>query len=94
MSAQFHATSSFAIPSRRVFVISGDILSGVVKKGMTMKIRFNSGLALSLPIASVEFVTGKAGSEVGLTTICRDSDELDFLRGLKIGGEQIEIDQP
>jgi hypothetical protein len=92
MPAQFHATTSFAIPSRRMFVISGEIISGVVKKGMTMNVRFNSGLAVNLPIESVEFIKKKEGTEVGLTTICRDADELDFLRSLKIGEEQIEIE--
>jgi hypothetical protein len=91
MPAQFHASTSFAIPSRRMFIISGQIVSGVVKSGMTMNVRFNSGLALSLPIESVEFVDKKDGSEVGLTTICGDADELKFLEGLKIGDEDIEI---
>ena len=91
MPAQFHATTSFAIPSRRMFVISGDVVSGVVKKGMTMNVRFNSGFALSLPIESIEFVDKKDRSEVGLTTICRDAEELEFLKGLKIGDEEIEI---
>lgn len=75
-----------------MFVISGEILSGVVKKGMTMKIEVSPALALSLPIESVELVTKKEGSEVGLTTICRDSEELAFLQDLKIAGEQIEIE--
>ncbi len=74
-----------------MFVISGDIVSGVVKRGMTMIVRFNSGLALSLPIASVEFVDKLDRSEVGLTTICRDADELKFLQGLTVGDEDIEI---
>ena len=74
-----------------MFVISGDVVSGVVKKGMTMNVRFNSGFALSLPIESIEFVDKKDRSEVGLTTICRDAEELEFLKGLKIGDEEIEI---
>jgi hypothetical protein len=74
-----------------MFVISGDIVSGVVKRGMTMIVRFNSGLALSLPIESVEFVDKLDRSEVGLTTICRDADELKFLQGLTVGDEDIEI---
>jgi len=92
MSALFKATASFVIPSRRMFVVSGDILSGVVKKGMTMKIRMNSGLAVSLPIESVVFVKKKEGSELGLTTICRDADELSLLQALNVDGEQIEIE--
>lgn len=76
-----------------MFVISGQIVSGVVKKGMTMNVRLNSGVALSLPIDSVEFVKKIDGSEVGLTTICRDADELEFLKGLKIGEEEIEIQE-
>ena len=75
-----------------MFVVSGDILSGVVKKGMTMKIRMNSGLAVALPIESVEFVKKIEGSELGLTTICRDADELSLLQALNVGGEQIEIE--
>lgn len=94
MPALFNAKASFHIPSRRLFVISGDILSGVVKKGMTMKIRMNSSLDVSLPIDSVEFVTKKGGNEIGLTTVCRDENELSMLQDLNIGGEQIEIEDP
>jgi|GEM_PF-1477571 len=92
MPALFNAKASFSIPSRRLFVISGEILSGIVKKGMTMKVRMNSAFALSLPIEGVEVVTKKEGSEVGLTTLCRDADELSMLQSLNIGGEQIEIE--
>jgi len=52
----------------------------------------NSGLAVSLPIESVEFVKKKEGSELGLTTICRDADELSLLQALNVDGEQIEIE--
>jgi hypothetical protein len=92
MPALFNAKASFAIPSRRMFVISGDIVSGAVKKGMTMKVRMNSSLALTLTIEGVEFVTKKEGSEVGLTVLYHGADELSMLQGLNIGGEQIEID--
>ena len=92
MPARFNAKASFAIPSRRLFVISGDILSGVVKKGMTMKVRVNSSSVLSLPIEGVEFVTKKEGSEVGLTTLCRDAEELSLLQSLNIGDGQIQIE--
>lgn len=92
MPALFNAKASFSIPGRRLFVISGDIVSGVVKKGMTMKLRMNSSFALSLPIEGVEFVTKKEGSEVGLTTLCHDGDELSMLQALSISGEQIEIE--
>ena len=94
MPALFNAKASFSIPSRLLFVISGDILSGVVKKGMTMKVRMNSSFALSLPIEGVEVLTKKEGSEIGLTTLCRDAEELTLLQGLKIRGEQIEIEDP
>lgn len=92
MPALFNANASFSIPSRRLFVISGDIVSGVVKKGMSIKVRIKSSLAISLPIEGVEIVTKKEGSEIGLTTVCRDADELSMLLGLKISGEQIEIE--
>lgn len=73
-------------------MISGDILSGVVKKGMTMKVRMNPSFALTLPIEGVEMITKKEGSEIGLTTVYRSSEELSLLQGLNIGGEQIEIE--
>jgi hypothetical protein len=94
MPALFNAKASFSIPSRLLFVINGDILSGVVKKGMAIKLRMNSSFVLSLPIDGVEFVTKKEGSDVGLTIACRDADELSILQGLNMGGEQIEIDEP
>lgn len=94
MPALFNAKASFTIPSRRLFVVSGDIVSGVVKKGMLMNVRMNSSFSMSLPIEGVEFVTKKEGGEVGLTTLCSDDNELAILQGLNIGGEQIEIDDP
>jgi len=92
MSAVFNAATSFSLPSRRWFVISGDIASGVVKKGMTMHVRMNSSLALTLPIAAVEIVTKEGRSEVALCTPYRDDNELSMLQSLNIGGEEIQID--
>ena len=92
MPAVFNATASFSIPSRKAFVIAGDIASGVAKKGMMMKLRMNSSFAIELPIDSIEFIRKKEGSEVGLLTVCRDADELALLQGLNIGKETIEID--
>jgi hypothetical protein len=94
MPALFNAKASFSIPSRGLFVISGEILSGAVKKGMTMKVRMNSSFAIPLLIEGVEVVTKTEGSEVGLTTVCRDAEELSMLQSLNIGGEQIEVADP
>jgi hypothetical protein len=94
MPAVFAAKGSFGIPSRRLFVISGEILSGLVRNGMTMKVRLNSTLAFDLPISAVEMVKKVDGSEVGLCTVCRDADELSLLKGLNIAGETIEIGDP
>ena len=61
---------------------------------MMMKVRINPSSELSLPINTVEFITKKDGSEVGLTTLCRDTEELTALQGLNVSGKQIEIEGP
>lgn len=79
------------MPNKRLFVISGDIVSGTVKKGMIMKVRLNSDLSFDLPIDAVEMVKKTETSEIGLCTLCEDADELSLLKGLNIGDEIIEI---
>jgi hypothetical protein len=94
MPALFKANAGFTLPSRRLFVVSGEILSGVVKKGMTMKVRVRSSVALSLRIERVEFVFRSGVSEVALTAGCQDERELSMLQALSIAGRRIEIEDP
>ena len=93
MPATFQTTGSFEIPGRHLFVVHGSILSGVVKKGMTMKLGLNSSIILTMPIDAVELLKGiKDSSEIALCTNYKDSDEVEFLKCLNIGNEVIEIE--
>ena len=75
-----------------MFVVSGDIISGVVEREMVIKLRMDSSLSFDLPISSVEMVKTSNGSEVGICTQCRNAKELSVLKSLNVSNRTLEID--
>ncbi|MBI3727383.1 MAG: hypothetical protein HY254_03505 [Burkholderiales bacterium] len=71
------------------FVLQSQIVSGVVKVGMDMTLRFNSGLVMTMPIDEVEIVDNQY---IKIKVHCDDSDELEFLLGLNLDSEILTVE--
>jgi GTPase len=92
MDALFHCESSFTVPERRLFVVSGHVTSGVVRKGMQIQIPFNDLVSMAMEINSIEQISSAdPNAKVGITFRVKSDDELSTLMGLNIGGEILKI---
>jgi hypothetical protein len=90
--ATFYCKTTFAIPEWKLFVFAGSIMSGVVKVGMLLHIPLNQAVALTVEISGVEFIsTDDPKSKTGLTTVCDETDEIEFLKACDIHEEELEI---
>jgi hypothetical protein len=86
-SALFRVEETFAIHSRRLFVLVGEIVEGTVRTGMLVHVSLNGSVFVTAPVHGVEFVDGPGRrSRIGLTVRYEDDDDLAFWRGLNIGG--------
>lgn len=87
---KFHVKDSFEIPDWKLFVMAGSIVEGEIRTGMFVHIPFNSSLATTDRIHSIEFARRQGGEDVCL---CIESEpELaEFLHDLNIGGEIFEV---
>jgi hypothetical protein len=89
-SALFRVEETFAIHSRRLFVLVGEIVEGTVRTGMLVQVSLNGAVFVTAPVSGVEFVDGPGRrSRIGLTVRYEDDDDLAFWRGLNIGGGMI-----
>jgi hypothetical protein len=87
MSTRFRAHDTFCIHSRRMFVITGEILEGTVRVGMQVEMPLNDAVSMTAPITAVEFVDGPGRqSRIGLGIRYEDEVELATWQGLNIGG--------
>ncbi len=87
---KFHVKDTFEIPDRKLFVMAGSIVEGEIRTGMFVHIPFNSSLATTARIHSIEFARRQDGEDVCL---CIESEpELaEFLHDLNIGDEIFEV---
>lgn len=88
----FDVIESFAIASRNEFYLIGQLKEGVIEANWFINIAFNSTLAMCVRIKSVEDI--EMASDRGkyiLIVVAADSELLDLLLGLKVGGELVTI---
>ncbi|MGJ4950755.1 hypothetical protein [Bradyrhizobium sp. HKCCYLS20291] len=91
--SKFWVNDSFAIESRRLFVLAGAITEGPLQTGMTVSVPLNSSISVSAPIHSIEYLRRDGGREdVCLCIACEDPDELELWQGLNIKNETVEIE--
>lgn len=88
---KFYVRHTFEIPERNLFVMAGEIVEGDVRAGMFLRVPFNSRLAMTARIHSIEFARRLGGSEDVCLCFEAESNALDLWRGLSIGGEIFEI---
>lgn len=90
---RFLVVGSFHIPSRRLFVLVGDVVDGRVEPGMEFAVDLNPSLAASGRIETVEAIRGAyLGREyLGLVVAYDEPDELEFWDALNISDEEIAL---
>lgn len=96
-SATFLVRRTFHLPSRRAFVLSGDILSGVLRAGMLIDVQLNESVTMPTPVRAVEAVdvNRAAGhAEVGLVLECEDEVARVMFAGLFEAGEVLTLHHP
>ena len=85
MAARFHCDATFTIPSRRTFVLAGQIVEGAICAGMWITLPTPDGTALGQPINSIELIsTPDRRGAVGLCIAFADSRHAEALQALAI----------
>jgi len=75
--SKFRVNDTFALESRRLFVLAGSIVEGQIRAGMIVNVPLNSSLLISGQIHSVEFARRTDEREdVCLCIAYEGSDEL------------------
>jgi len=73
-------------------VVSGQILEGVVTKGMSLYITFNTDASMTILINGVEFLDHPEGvSEVALLLDYDSDEEARFITTLNLEGQVVDI---
>ena len=92
MNAHFKVLDGFDLPSRRAWVLRGDVVAGSVRPGMFLSFPFNDSVTMSAEIGAVEAVDGPGqASAIGLLLEYEDDLGLELWRGLTSPGEVLEV---
>jgi len=90
--SKFRVNDTFALESRRLFVLAGSIVEGQIRAGMIVNVPLNSSLLISGQIHSIEFVRRTGGREdVCLCITYEDSDELGVWKALNLQNETLDV---
>ena len=88
----FEVIDSFAIRRRSEFYLIGQLKEGNVEKNWFINVGLNQSLSVTVRISDVEKIEiTNDNTEYKLIIISCDTETLDFLLGLKIGSELMEI---
>jgi len=89
---QFEVIDSFAIKRRNEFYLIGKLKDGTVQEKWFVNIPFNNSLSMSIRIKAVEDIeiSGEE-NKYKLLIVSGDTETIDFLLGLKIGNELLDI---
>jgi uncharacterized protein (DUF1015 family) len=90
--SKFRVNDTFALESRRLFVLAGSIVEGQIRAGMIVDVPLNSSLLISGQIHSVEFVRRTDEREdVCLCIAYEGSDELGVWNALNVQNEMLDV---
>lgn len=89
---KFQVIDSFVIRNRNEFYLIGQLKEGIIKENWFVNIPFNQSLSMTVRISAIENVEFSS-DEVNykLIIVKGDTETLDFLLGLKIESELLEI---
>jgi hypothetical protein len=89
---QFEVIDSFAIKRRNEFYLIGQLKEGTVQENWFINVPFNNSLAMTVRITAVEDIEiASEQNKYKLIIVTGDNETLDFLLGLKIGSEFLDI---
>ncbi|MCP4111827.1 MAG: hypothetical protein GY749_40925 [Desulfobacteraceae bacterium] len=97
MKAKFHAEGTLVINigGRKKNTVYGDIIEGVIKKGMHIYIPLNKSFNLSFEIEGIEFIDKRSEQKAYVCLVLKpetDTGEYtELLETLNIGDEILEI---
>jgi hypothetical protein len=90
--SKFRVNNTFALESRRLFVLAGSIVEGQIRAGMIVNVPLNSSLVVSGHIHSVEFARrADRREDVCLCISYEDTDELGVWKNLNIQNETLDV---
>jgi hypothetical protein len=88
--SKFRVNYTFALKSRRLFVLAGSIVEGEIRAGMIVNVPFT--LVISGQIHSIEFARRTDGREdVCLCVTYEDPDELGVWNALNVQNETLDV---
>lgn len=89
---QFEVIDSFAIRRRNEFYLIGQLKEGTIEESWFLNVPFNSSLAMTIRISAIEDIEPSSeGNKYKLIIIKGNNETIDFLLGLKIESEFLDI---
>ena len=89
---QFQVIDCFAIKRRNEFYLIGQLIEGTVQENWFINVPFNNSLSMTVRISAIEDVEiSSEQNKYKLIIVTGDNETLDFLLGLRIGSEYLDI---
>lgn len=89
---QFEVIDSFAIRRRNEFYLIGLLKEGTVQEKWFVNVPFNKSLSMTVRITAIEDIEiSSEENKYKLLIVSGDTETIDFLFGLKIGSEYLDI---
>lgn len=89
---QFEVIDSFAIRRRNEFYLIGQLKEGTVQEKWFVNVPFNKSLSMTVRITAIEDIEiSSEENKYILLIVSGDTETIDFLLGLKIGSEYLDI---
>lgn len=89
---QFEVIDSFAIRRREEFYLIGRMVEGVVQPNWFLTIPFNLSIGMTIRISEIEEIEMTSEKvKYHLIIVKGDEETLDFLLGLNIGSELLDV---
>ena len=92
MNATFRICDGFELPSRRAWVVRGDIIDGTIQSGMFLSFPIIDGASMTAPIQAIEFVAAPSrDATIGLLVACNDDTDRALWRGAVVPGQVLQV---
>jgi hypothetical protein len=92
--ALFDVKSTAYLASRSLYVITGEIRSGIVRPDMRIEIEWNSTISMHLDVLGIEFMRRPEGELVALTISINGKQEADIIDAMGILGSRLRLTLP
>ncbi len=90
--SKFYVLDTFALESRKLFVLAGSVIDGDLRPGQLVRVPLNGGVAIEARIEAVEFARRSPQREdVCICISYCELGELEFWQSLNINNEEVEV---